>query len=549
MTRLLLSCVICLIVMSFRPVDGNFNHSVGPLAICKPTMEDARAYAENCYKMCTRDTEPSSHGYLSLYTESSKSGGPIVTRCNKVRLEQEFTETWTLSTVKGLLRRVMIGITESECRDAIKENCPTNNCSLKAPSSIPEEYHYASDTLVTQEHIELLSVPSGIDYLSNHMRLTPALTGESYPVSDGVARSGMFVLIWDPKYDEPECPFTVAKTLGCDMYDKPKDLINCRRARFVIPEVSESSPLQSKCHDLLKSKSGLIYKWEDKGSDTRRETKRVAISPISNSDEHLASLRVQVTDAIEVLGEDLCQTQCELLDLQLRNDRKREVLTRIGGSYMVISKTGYLRKCHPTVGCRLIKPHLFCGNPNRVAVSCQGLVYMWNPQKSYLEDGTDCEKHQSNSKLIFTVGSHDYSIEDDLHAELPDKDHFGVAHDLIALATDNINTEIVDPGELRKSWMSHVDHEAQVSSDPITTNVNISTWEPDFPFHIEGVFSAAGRIISDFSSRVTLLITVILTLVALVIGAKAWSLLNHRNSRRKYIHQSVPLVEPQASWI
>lgn len=471
-----------------------------------------------------------------------------MTRCNKVRVEQIFTETWTLSTVQSEITRTLLDITEAECQNAIRDKCPTKNCNVKAPADLPPEYHYASDTKVSQDHIEVISVPSGIDYLEETIRVTPALGSESYPVADGRAISGKYIYLWDPDFDAQTCPFMSVQQLGCDWYEKPKDLISCRRSRFVIPDISNSVQLKGACSGISRSSSGLLYKWEDKSASPNRGAKRLALTPTANSDEHVASLRLQVSDAMEVLGEDLCQTQCEILDMMLRGDRNKEVLTRIGGSYMVLSKTGYLRKCHPAIGCQLVKPHQFCGNPNRVAVSCQGKIYMWNPKKGYLEDSTECERHRVDSKLVFTVGAHEYSIDDGLRVALPDKEHFGVAHDLVSRATDNISTEIVNPELLRQSWMEHINREASLSLVPLLKDRNVTQWEPDITFGF-GFLKSAARIFTDIMTRITLWITVLLTLVAIVLGTKAWRNIRANKTVRTRQHHPVPATDTQVTWM
>ncbi|AYH53272.1 putative G protein [Trifolium pratense virus B] len=539
---------LCFIFSCLLAIKGDFNHSVGPLAICSLQMEDARAYAESCYRLCTRDREPSAHGFVDLYSETSQKGGPDVIRCTKVRIEQTFTETWSFSTISSEPTRTMLDVTRAECDNEIKSICPKSNCYVKAPNSLEAEFHYASDTVVSKDYIELMTLPSGLDYLEEHLRITPALGGESYPASDGQAFLGKALLLWDPNFESPACPFTSVQRHGCDRYDKPADLINCRRSRFVIPNLTDTVELKGHCKGIRRAPSGLLWQWTDVSKSGFPGSKRLALTLPAASETGLEALRYQVAEALDVIDEDMCQTQCEILDLVLRADRKREVLTRIGGSYMVISKSGYLRRCHPAIGCKLVKPHMFCGGPNRVAVSCSGKVFMWNPQKSYLESDMDCPRHTKDSKLTFTVGSHEYNIDDNLHVALPDKEHFGIAHDIVAKTGDMINKELVNPEDLRKSWIAHVERDSSVSITPINEGKNISTWEPDLSFGFEGLKSV-GRRVSDFFSRVTLWLSVLLTLAALMLGAKAWGYIRTSAPRSDIKHVRVPTSETSATWM
>ncbi|DBA36936.1 TPA_asm: G [Artemisia alphacytorhabdovirus 1] len=525
-----------------------FNHSVGPLAICSQSMEDARSYVENCYRRCTRDKGPSSHGVISLYQDVSQTGGPTVTRCAKVRITQTFTETWSFSQIAGAPSRQYMSVSMDECKKGQATSCPRNNCRVKSPASLEPEYHYASDTTVVKDFIEIISLPSGLDFLEREPRITPAMSSKTFPVKDGSGADTNYVYVWDKNYDAKSCPFAVAQNHGCDMYGNPSDLINCRRSRFVIPSISQSKDLSGACLGIKRSVTGLLYSWDEKSVAGNLNNKRLILSPIVNAGTAQETLRTEVAESINAIDEDMCQMQCEMMDMMLRLDRHREVLTRVGGSYVVLSKSGYVRKCHPAIGCKLVKPHQFCGSPNRVAVTCQGVIRFWDPLKSFLDEETRCDKHVRDSKLVFTLGSHEYNIDDGLKVELPDKDEFGIAHDLVARANDGISKELDDPNELRQSWSTHVKEEAGVLNEPLSVEKNVSHWDVNLRLSINW-FSGISRVMSDIYSRVSFWLALILTAVIIYLATRSWKNMRYTSYRSPNTPSSGRISDQRATWL
>ncbi|DBA37040.1 TPA_asm: G [Hedera alphacytorhabdovirus 1] len=497
--------------------SGNFNHSIGPLAACKTDMEDARQYTEACYRRCKRNERPTTHGFTYLYSDTSPTGGPMVTSCSKLRLKQTFTETWTFSQIASSVTQEELVILRDECESTIKKLCPTHNCSSKLPNSLQPEYHYASDTSISRDFVVLISMPSGVDYMESDTKITPAMTDKSFPLADGYGMINKKWYLWNPATETGVCPFSQSQSHGCDAYGDPITLINCRRSRFVIPDVDHAKQLNKPCGHIWRSTTGLLYSWQVKNEMTTDASKRIALTAVQNENDQVALLRTGVTNALNVLDEDLCFTQCELLDTVLRIDRKREVLTRIGGSYLLVTKTGYVRKCNPLVGCHLITPHKFCGNPNRVGVICQGKVYMWNPLKGYVEDGGDCNHHIEGSKFSVSVGNHQYHVDDSLHIELPDSEYFGISHDPMASSEDKISKEIVDPSDIRNSWESFKADEQSMAPIFIKENKTVENWGEGMTWGYIN-FGFIGRVISDICGRVTWWFTFFMTIIVLILG-------------------------------
>nr|DBA37205.1 TPA_asm: G [Tolmeia alphacytorhabdovirus 1] len=525
----------------------DFNHSIGPLALCNSDMMDSRQYTEACYRRCKRNDKPVTHGFVYLYSDTSPNGGPKVTSCSKFRISQTFTETWTFSQVASTPLVTPLVVSESECRTGIQSICPSWNCSTKLPNQLEPEYHYASDTVITRDFLVLLTMPSGLDYLEDKIRITPAMSAVSFPLSDGSGSIDKKRFLWDTSFAPESCPFTQSQSHGCDAYGDPMDLINCRRSRFVIPDVHNKRTLKNHCSHISKSSTGLLFSWQSQMGATSDSTRRIALSAVQNEQDQVALLRLGATNALNVINEDLCFTQCEVLDIILRSDRKREVLTRIGGSYLLVTKTGYIRKCNPIIGCRLLAPHTFCGNPNRVGLICHGKVHMWNPLKSYVEEGGECNHHVSGTKFSVAVGNHMYHVDDSLHIELPDSEYFGISHDPIASSEDKISKEIVNPEELRQSWERYKESESGMVPIFSKENKTVANWGDGVSLDMN--FGFVSRVFGDIARRVTWWLTLIGSVLVAVVGYKVWKWLrpNRPNSASPTVVYST--VPSAATWM
>lgn len=198
----------CIILSSMSLSSAEFNHSIGPLAVCVPEMNDARQYTESCYRRCKCNDKPQTHGYVYLYSDTNPNGGPMVTSCAKFRLTQTFTETWTFSQISSSVVQEELVILRDECESNIRLLCSTHNCSSKLPNQLEPEVHYASETTVVRDFVVLVSMPSGIDFLESSVKITPATTTTSFPASDGYGTIGKKWYIWNPMPSTDTCPFS-----------------------------------------------------------------------------------------------------------------------------------------------------------------------------------------------------------------------------------------------------------------------------------------------------------------------------------------------------
>ncbi|DBA37026.1 TPA_asm: G [Garlic alphacytorhabdovirus 1] len=520
------------------------NHSIGPLAHCNLKFENSREYTEKCYDRCNHPDEPSLWGSVYLYSDVSDEGGPPVVMCTKVELSQTFTETWTFSQISSNLIRKLVPVTEDECQTQISQSCPDKKCHVKAPSTLTPEFHYASDTHLIKAYIELVTMPSGLDFLTDHLKIFPALSKESFVYTAGKGRDQEKFYIWDTKeLGIDKCPFEGTQIKNCDRYGPPADMIKCRMSRFNIMNVTTSHQLLKVCPGLRRAPSGLLYRWENESEHPLLKSHRIAISEVERTNIHLNTLRGDIVDALSVIDEDLCHTQCETLDLMLSSNREKEILTRIGGQYLVMTKSKHIRRCEPLFGCKIIKPHLFCGNPTRIALTCSGNIRMWNPLKMYVEDYDNCQRVPSNSNLTITLGQHQYIVNDNLMVSLPNSEYFGVSHDHIARVGDKISADIVDPADLRHSWSNQLEKEAGLKSDPISITTKIENWEENIASWFPS-FKSIGDWVTKIFSRVTLLIGILTTLFVMVIASKLWKMLRYTTKSRQ---QSVRLNNLQTN--
>nr|DBA37130.1 TPA_asm: G [Pogostemom alphacytorhabdovirus 1_Pip] len=489
----ILIMIISLCFLSSATGNTRFNHTIGPLAICDGEFKSSREYVEGCFQRCNKPASPAGHGTLKIYSDSSSSGGPKVIHCSKIRVTQTFTETWTLSQITSPPIIESVSASYDECQSAIKKNCPNKDCNIRAPHELLGEFHFASDTKLTKEFISLITLPSSLDMFDKDLKLTPMGSKRSYAMSDERGEDGESLFLWD-KAEIEGCPFDIVAESGCDYYDGDVDSYVCRSSRVVIDQVSKSRQLNSPCAGLKMSKGGIIYRWVDGAADRSKEKKKLYLTAGTSEAVDVALVRSQTGEALAVIDEDLCQIQCELLELVSRVNLGKEMLTRLGNSYALTTKTGYIRDCRPLTSCRVAEPHVYCGGPVRFGVICDGKTMMWNPLKSHIDDHTPCHSVMDHEKLQIAIGNKLYDVADDLSVNSSDIHPIGLSHDTLAIKGTKMSKEIINPESLRSSWATGSHRAAvQVETEGSSTHL-VDHWD---------MFQEGWKIGGDMIRRVT----------------------------------------------
>ncbi|DBA37109.1 TPA_asm: G [Phyllostachys alphacytorhabdovirus 1] len=507
---------LCLFWLSASStVFGLFNHSVGPLAYCGSDYIDVYKYTESCMQKCLTESPPKATGMLELFDDVNMRGGPPVTKCSKVRLTQVFTETWTLSQIKSSVKSKVLPVARDECLTVLSNKCPSHNCSILAPDELIGEYHYASDTTISQEFVELVSLPSGVDFLSDTIMVSPAHSPSSFPLKDMEGRVKEDLYLWGDTTAPSKCPFSLTRSYGCDAYGDPVHTIKCRKNGLVVTDVDKSVTLSGECSELKRSTSGLLYKWIHRAGTIDTVDKRLHLYTAASASLDLSAFKDQVANAFNVIDEDICHTQCALVNSIARQERDKEVLLRVGGQYALLSKSNYISPCKPILGCKLLVPHRYCGNPPRFGVMCQGVVYFWNPMKSHIDHMLHCQQHNYRDNLTISIGNHLYRIDDDMKIELPQRDSFGLSHDSIAISANNMEADFVSLDLIKKSW-NEFKSRPQIKSEATESAIDKKT--DSWSWDISSPIGYLTRIVSEIASTGNVIIFVGTTIIACMVG-------------------------------
>ncbi|DBA36943.1 TPA_asm: G [Artemisia alphacytorhabdovirus 2] len=401
--------------------------SIGPIVDCTGNMTDLGMELRNCYTKCEGYSEPKSGVSISIY--SSNADGPLVTSCSKVKVSQEFTQTWSFSTIKGPPRREKLPVSKEECEAEIKSKCPTKICDHRASSELPEEYHYASSTTVSATVVELVSASSLLFLEEGKEYLSPIGTKLRFLSSDLGGLGLGNVYFWDKVESLKTCPHNEVGIYGCDEFDEGDELFySCAGGGITVtPTVPKSNIHPEICPGILMSEEGFLFKVnQDKKPDSKTGRLAINVNPDQAETADTTYLRHKIQQVAKKLDSDLCYTQCEIMSLEARSNNKTEHLVRIGHDHYLAHINGSATKCTVLQGCRLSSPPLFCGGPSRVGLICAGSSRLWNPLHPYLELSTDCPRPSRIDKLTFTMGSTTYTVDDKLEIELPKTELHGI---------------------------------------------------------------------------------------------------------------------------
>ncbi|DBA36959.1 TPA_asm: G [Baccharis alphacytorhabdovirus 1] len=539
----LLTSHILMIILTILVIDtAAFNHSIGPLAYCGMDQLDSRQYVEGCFQRCNRPAAPSSHGTLYIYSEMPEEKGPVVVHCQRVKITQTFTETWTLSQVKGTPILEYSPVSVGECKDKITKECPNYDCNIKAPSELSPEFHFASDTTLEETFISLISMPSSIDFLEENIKITPMTSSLSFVYSKGEGEDENSAYVWNPKKID-KCPFDSVATVGCDYYSEPTDTLVCRGSRIAIDSFSKSKELSGLCKGLNKSASGLLYKWSPGSARRNEQTGKMFVSPVVQEASELATIREQVSEALAIIDEDVCQVQCEIMEIVSRVNLGKELLLRLGNKYVAFSKTGFARNCTAITSCKISQPSLMCGNPVRIGVSCDGKQYMWNPLKSFVEPSMNCHAVQKSDTFRFSLGNHIYNVDQDIKINASDSDSLGLAHDVLAIKQTSLKAGSINIDDLRRAWKTHQEMNYNRTSLHDAKKHHVDHWDAaNIGLGFLGKFP---RVIIEAFSKVMTWTVIAMTIVALLWGYTWYSkTFGKRSGRKRRDTNSFALVRP-----
>ncbi|DBA36951.1 TPA_asm: G [Artemisia alphacytorhabdovirus 3] len=513
--------------------------SIGPVADCTGNLTDLGVELRNCYMKCEGYSEPKSGVSINIY--NSVADGPIVTSCSKTRISQDFTQTWTLSTIKGPIRREQTQISRAECEKEINEHCPTGSCDRRAPSELPEEYHFASTTTVSASVIELISAKSVLFIEEGAEMISPMGTRSRFPSDAQFGSSEGNLYFWNKVDKMSKCPHEMIGSYGCDEFDEGDEkFYACSGGGITVtPMVPAKSIHKDLCPGLNLSEEGFLYSM---GSTPYKESGNgrlaINVNPDVAETAEATYLRHKIQQVAMKLGSDLCYTQCELMSLETRSSNKTEHLVRIGHEHYLAHSNGSATKCQPLQSCKIAKPSLFCGGPPRLGVICSGTSRLWNPMKPYLSMESTCPKPVPAEKLTFSLGTTVYNVDDKLEIVVPKTELHGVYqseflryhNSRTTLKVEELNT-MSDEWKAAKSGESKIAIGDNANRSVMAPHVALGSWFVSTFKGIQATFRSVEALIGIFVIVIVLAMTASLLMKLFKIPLRMKDIITKRASR------------------
>ncbi|DBA37219.1 TPA_asm: G [Utricularia alphacytorhabdovirus 1] len=475
-----------------NPPSDEYN--IAPIADCSGEIIDLGVQARECFLDCEKSTEPIESATMRVFY--STGDGPVIVECQKLELSQEFTQTWTFSTIKGDLHVTHVRPIEQECRDEIQKHCSDYKCDRREPDNLEEEYHYGSVTKKTSTYVTLISAPSMLFIDNDELMASPAGTTEKFRHSDGTGSHDNSFYFWRPVDALTECPFSMIGEYGCDRFkDKEEDFYVCQGGSIAVTPRSGNKDIWSaKCPGIKLSEEGFVYKMV-KGQPKDVHTGRLYIDVTGTQAESEDSsyMRHKLQQIYKRLDADICLNRCELLTVESRLHANESKLIRAGADNYLLMPNGTARYCKPNHGCRLPANPTYCGNPPRISIMCNGYSRYWDPLLPYTTVASSCLKPDAVENLTFSLGTTHYDVSNDLKIKVPNSIlHQRYPNEFFNYHNSRLTLHIKDLKDLKKGWdNSRSGSSAIASSQANTTDV-------DAP-HV----NIGGKILGVFNSAVT----------------------------------------------
>lgn len=454
--KAVLLCTLCSLSLSAAP--GFWEKSVGPIAQCAGPLIPTHDIIKSCYHHCVMDAEPAGRESILIYRVKNDARGPSVLECSKVRLTQTFTMTWTFSKIKGELKREILTVSNVECEEAIRSLCPNRECNFREKDALDEEYHYSSDTEKSETTISLMTIPSSFRSDGSVFKISPLTSSKYYNIDDGAAKEDGKIYTWKSSDSFNECPFTGTKVYPCDKYIGSDNVpyYMCAGGRFSVTASDAQEPdISPKCPNIKRSTEGFLY---DKNSVAAADEKhsRLSITQTQSMTGDFDYMRHKIQQIVTHLDAEICHNQCEIMAVESRIKAYDPAIVRLGMKYFKLNRNGTGVECKTLHGCKLSSPHVFCGNPPRVAVECTEAGGMWDPTKVDLELGGVCLKPDADEKLMINLGHKLYSVDDNLKIHINNSDDTGIYTTSFSdYHQSGIQLKIEDLSKMRPAWTEH----------------------------------------------------------------------------------------------
>ncbi|UTQ50532.1 MAG: glycoprotein [Pastinaca cytorhabdovirus 1] len=427
--------------------------SIAPVADCAGNAVDFGTLVRACFVRCAGPPEPEEASKVDIFHMFGE--GPRVVECVRIEFSQEFTQTWTFSTIAGSMKSKPVYISEAECISAIEKNCVNYDCNMREPDTLTPEYHYGSVTTVRSTMIMLMSSPSTLYVENDIFHVSPTGSELRFDMSKEIGRSKESIYVWKKITAPDTCPFKAVGVYGCDRYkDNDEDFYSCSGGRIAITPRKGNKDILKACVGVKLSEEGFIYNMT-KGTQKEASSGRLAIDarPGTVEAEDTSYLRHKIQQVASKLDSDICLNKCEIMSLEARSSNKTHHLVRAGMDNFLIMPNGTAKYCKPNHGCKLPEKPTFCGNPPRVSIICNNHARYWNPLKPYTEPDEPCYKPDELESLSFSLGTTHYDVNKGLRIKVPQSAyHNSYSNEFLRYHNSHLQMSVKGLDDLKSGW-------------------------------------------------------------------------------------------------
>nr|DBA37159.1 TPA_asm: G [Pogostemom alphacytorhabdovirus 3_Lag] len=538
----LISLVSWLCVVGCSRCELATYHQISPVAVCD-LKKSLNAYAvlDECIHRCSQAIGYKGAASIVLMQDYSSDFGPSVAVCQKVRIKQIFEETWTFSTIAHNPEVTLELPTKAECDDYIRHNCSSLDCISYAPSELAAEYAYASVVKKEETYVIVSSHHSSIKEVDGKLLITPMFSSSDFDITLGYGEDSKGKYYWDPKTKMDKCPLSEGLKMGCDIVDLGHgDTYICGGGRLAIDKVN-SITMTGACKDIKISPGGIVYKVVPKdANDENYKNQKIGMTGFTALAGDAERVRVLSQHAIYHIDADLCSLQCEVSGIELRTARKAQTLLRSGDEYMLVSPKGQGFPCSVITHCKLNRPIRVCGSPDRVSVHCNGKDYYWNPSLNYVTNYDYCAAPHREESISIHIGNKRYSINDDLHIDVPENDTYTHKSRSFLLAHESM-FKVTDLDSIRKTWTqekARPNHNAGLVSASKNREQSSIGFQ-SILISLRSIWTSVARVLSHAEAAI---IATLVTMISLYIGYKIWSRSKKRTPIRRVSEESMTWI-------
>jgi len=379
-TSILMGISFYLLLLTMLSIDSHLVYGFSTYS-CRDVAEGPSVV--QCLQECTNMTQGKQIS-VNIYKQVFESNFSVFS-CQRIKIIQEFTETWTFSRVEGTKMTLISPGSDSECREIIKKECTSSACFSYGPQLVPE-YRYAQTVTKEVSYLAITSFNTTGFKSSKEHSGSLIINGKRVDASSMSVTDSNSRYLWNNPVISETClwdePLT---TISCF---ESTDQVVCPRAGIVL---TNSVSLKSTCKQMIMmDSSGIVF---SVGNNPPNEYYPAI----------LQTVEIGLKTAIEatrysflIRDQHKCQQDCLAIGISA---------IRVGGKYMIKNGDRW-KSCDIISNCTIDRSTMICGNGTIVVTTCNGARRVLSLLTPFQHDQLVCtpgEARQYGKEEVFSL--------------------------------------------------------------------------------------------------------------------------------------------------